>query len=360
MRVQTEVCRGPRTAGKRTQAIMSKRFETVAENLAVLLESGLPILESLHYLQERHESDRPMQALLQTAYDAIVAGDSLAEAWKDWLPPVLLATLELGNQSGHLASTLEAYTKQRRQRREWFQRLSKAAVYPVLLFVGNLLVEFFIAQVLIPEFQKMYLTTGVALTGSSRIVIAAVKVLPLILLTLCLLLVAVGLLLVGLNRSESEFWKSAVVHLPGRKLLLQVRTQKFCFSLFTLMAGGTPILEALETLRKYAAERWLRIQAASVSHNLLNGRTLAAAFSEDVDVLLPSLLHLAEQTGDVTEALAQTDRFLEREIATAVEQSLAWLEPVLLVLMGLLIAMTMYVLFVPMYNMISSIATATP
>lgn len=335
---------------------MMNTFSKLAKKLATLLESGLPLLEAVQYLQDRKVRNERMDKLLSTASQAIMQGQTLSDAWRGFLPPVIIATLELGNESGQLASSLRAHAEHMDQQQAWLGRLGKVVVYPVLLFLGNLTVEFLVAQILIPEFEQMYATTNVSLGNLSLLMIQIVRWLPRLLLLFCFTGFVCGVFVLLVHQNRVWGAQRLAPYLPGHKLMVALRTQKLSFSLWTLMEGGTPVLEALAVLTRTSGDKWLRTVSDKLRNRLLAGWPVAQSFTDLTDSLLVSMLILAEQTGDVPKALMQTQQLLAQDTATHLERSLRWLEPGLLLLMGLLLALTMYVLFVPMYTMMSDMA----
>lgn len=333
-----------------------RELQRLADHLAALLEAGLPIHQALIHLSA-HPLNRHQSYWLRPALSAVQDGRSIASGWRLLAPPLLQTLLLAGEQSGHVAQALRAWSvhAERRQStvREWVRLLSYPLV--LVLLIGALLV--FVARVVLPMFVHVVLQLGLRLTGPTRVIEVVLSFLPEILAGL----VGVGLLLLAfiaaLRTLAPAVWRRVKHLTPGARIVRLARTRTLAQLARLLLNAGIPLVDALTGLAASSGPRWLTEASEVIVERVLAGRPLAEAFAGDWDPLMEVLLRWAEQTGELGAAFARVEQYASQRLSERLKRLIGVVEPLLLFCMGVLVTASMYVVYVPMYDMMTAISS---
>ncbi|WP_198849774.1 type II secretion system F family protein [Alicyclobacillus sp. SO9] len=339
-----------------------RKFEAaylrLAKELAQLLDAGVDIDEAVHYLSGRRKSNEE-QLLLTTAGGAVNRGELIAAAWAPMLSNLAITVLETGERAGRLPQVMKVWVTERSSEREWVEKLVKVSSYPLFLMAGNAAVQMILAWFVIPDFRMMYSAVHVQLSPASGLLMDLVQVLPLLETLTLLLVVVVIAALLGIRKSVPVWWERIRRSVPGKRVVWAQRTQRFCTLLGVLLDSGLPVLDALTQLYRCNGPKWLSEQCKEVHLSLLAGETLSSAFATDLDPVLSASLRIADKTGDLAGAINHTAVYLRQQVLETMGAVIRWIEPSLIVILGVIVATTMYILFVPMYQLVSSVSAGT-
>lgn len=340
-----------------TQEKSRRALQPVVDSLANLLESGIPLRTALMHLWDSR-LPRNQKYYVSLAREGLEQGKSLSESWSQHGSGVFLALLQAGERSGNLPTVLNSWLRQQERREQFRGELTRLFAYPLVLLTATVALSFFIANVVFPSFEDMYQELGVPVSGTILVLKWWMTTLPWLTLGAVFALLPVSILLVVLTRQRPQWWEKIRQLIPGWKLLRQFRTGFFCELLQMLLQAGIPISDALNELSEYKHPQWFREQCQRIEQKILSGMTLQKSFAGNWDPLLSWMLVWAEQTGDLETACERVHVGAEKLFLTQVARWGKILEPSLLLMMGALVALTMYSLFVPMYDLTTVISTA--
>jgi len=330
------------------------------QELATLLKAGMPLVQSLDILRQRI-ANPTFKAVLDGVYEKVKAGSALSDAFgehPDLFPAVYSASLMAGERAGNLDEVIRRYVAYEKIIGAVKRRTISALIYPIILVTMMLILIGIIVLRVVPAFSEFYTQFGRQLPLSTRIIIAVsnftVGNLPLI-------VVAVIAAVVG----GVTWWKQPGQRTRIDRVLLELpwageTVRKFATSqvartLATLLGGGIPLVNALEIAGRSMTNRFLAAELTDVTRGVREGVSFAAAMRArgvfpDVAV---KMIEVGESTGALQEMLTSLAEFYDEEMETEIARFITLIEPVILIVMGAVIALVVLALYMPLFQLSS-------
>jgi type IV pilus assembly protein PilC len=349
----------------RQKRISSGKLLVFCQEMSALLKAGLPVLQSLEIMYERQQ-DPVFKRSLSEVQDRVKSGVALSQAFADegaLYSPMLTASLVAGERSGSLDSVLRRFAHYMRLTTNLMRRTKSAAVYPAFVFgamivLGNVLLLF-----VIPRFEAFYRDLGGQLPLLTRILIwlgrTAQVNFPFIVIFLALAWFSgsVWLRREGMTRVLHR----ALVRLPlvGRLSLLY-STSQLARTLSTLLSGGLPLINALEVAAASMGNRAMAEAVAQTVPLIREGKSLSVALeaTQMMDPLAMEMVRVGEQTGALSDMLSALADFNDEELEVRVNVLMSLVEPVMIVVMAVLVAVMLLAFYLPLFQAISAVQSA--
>ena len=342
--------------------IATREFLVFNQELATLLKAGMPLVQSLDILRRR--VNNPLfKTVLDDVYDRVRAGSSLSEAFEAHgalFPGVYTASLLAGEKSGNLEQVIRRYVTYVKVVESVRRKTISALIYPTVLLALSLIVVGILVLRVVPQFSGYYQQFGAELPLSTRIIVAASNFAT----------TYIGLLVVVLAITGVSFW--LWLKRPGQRQrfdrwILRVPSlgpiaRKFATSqasrtLATLLGGGIPLVNAIDVAARSIKNQYIARELYTASQQVREGRALAAAMTDSgafPDVAL-KMVEVGEQTGALQEMLNSLSDFYDEEIETSLDRFVTLVEPILLIIMGIVIAGLLLALYMPLFNLSNAI-----
>lgn len=347
------------TSRKQTkQPLQDARKEAMFAELHSLLSSGLDFSRSFSLLIEG-ERNAAGRALLTELYRSVVRGESLGRAFErsERFAPLDCGVLRIGEETGRLDEALaflaDYYGKRIAQRR----MVSGAVSYPLIILFTAVVVVIFMVLVIVPMFEQVYSRMGGELPAMTRWTISLSKAFP------AYLAVTVFMALGGWFWWRTFGGRPGVQRMAGNLLLrmpllgdtLRKNMQaRFCKLLCLLASSGVPLLQGIDMLRGIITFHPYRTSFAEIVRELEQGSCLSDAmerFGRIYDRRLVVLLRVGEQTGRLPEMLRREGDVLTGELEHRLRSLGGMLEPILILLVGLLVAVILISMYLPMFRL---------
>ena len=334
------------------------RKEAIFAELHSLLGSGLDFSRSFSLLIEG-ERDVQTKALLTGLYRTVVRGESLGCAFErsGRFAPLDCGVLRIGEETGRLGEALAFLVDYYRKRIAQRRMVSGAVSYPLIILFTAIVVVIFMVLVIVPMFEQVYSRMGGELPAMTRWIISLSKAFPTY-LTVAALAGAGALLLWKIYGGRPDLQRAASILLLRLPLLgdtLRKNMQaRFCRLLCLLSSSGVPLLRGIGMLPQIIAFYPYRISFARIVRELERGACLSDAmerFADLYDRRLIALLRVGEQTGRLPEMLAREGDVLTGELEHRLRSLGNLLEPVLILLVGLLVAVILIAMYLPMFRL---------
>lgn len=320
---------------------------------AALLQSGIPMDEALATLAEHGEAGRLGRALARVR-QRLREGESLAGAMAEdeAFPPMLVRMVGAGEEAGRPALVIERYARYLQQELEHRRNLQSALTYPLLLVGVSVLLLLGLLTFLTPVVQEMYATLGQELSLITRAMVATGTFLRAWGLPLLAALAGVIFLTLRLvPRAALDAWK---LRLPllGSMLLCAV-LGRWTRTLGMLHAAGVPLVRAMQMAREVVDNQALKDQLARAERAVEHGEGVGAALSRVylIPPLLQQFLRTGEKSGELEPMLERAAEFYERELERRRSLLVRWLEPSLIVAMGLLVGLLVLSVLLPLADL---------
>ncbi len=329
-----------------------------ARQLATMMSAGLPLVRALRSIARDHHDHR-LAGMLEQVADDVQKGESLAAALgrhPEAFGEVFVSLVQTGEVSGSLDEVLNQ-TAGYFERAELLRLKVEAALrYPtfILTFAGGVLLAMFFK--IIPMFSDIYSRFRVQLPAPTRLLLGMSRALTSNALVVALLLVLTVLGFGAWLRTEQGRLRFDAmkfrVPLFGSLVRLYAMT-RYARTLGILVGSGTNILYALRVLRPVPGNLLVAKSIDSVRAQVEGGSSLARAMA-DTGVFPDMLIQMTatgEATGRLDEMLSRTADFYEQRVTAKVEGLSSLVEPVAIVLLGVVIALMLVALYLPIFNL---------
>jgi len=360
----------PRTPGSRVRAsiptawrpIRKKDLLILNQEFLALIRSGLPILTVLDLVIERQTHPR-LRQVLQGVREAVKGGASLSDAVEqhpDVFPPLYVASLRVGEQSGELPETIARYIAHLKRAIGLQKRVTQALFYPAILLALTTAVVIFLVTVVVPSFSQIYLDFQAELPYPTQLLLGVTGLVHEQLLTI-LPLPFLGLFALWQLRRTNRGRLGCdrlLVRLPLLGPIVErFSLATFCRTLGTVLAGGMSMIPALEiasgSVHNRATQGGLRRAIPAVRA----GASIAAALEEAraAPPLVVEMVGVGERTGGLEEMLRHVADFLEEELDAQLSALTTLVEPAIMVTMGLVVAGIVITMYLPIFHLASAI-----
>ena len=330
------------------------------QELATLLKAGMALVPSLDILRRR-VSNATFKAVLDDIYERVKAGTALSDAFAahgDLFPPVYSASLMACERSGNLETVIRRYVSYARVIAAVRRRTISALIYPVILVTLMFGLVGFIVFRIVPTFAGFYANFDRPLPLITRGLVAFSGFMA---ANIWLLLAMLAVAIVGgrmLLRSPAhrERIDRAMLRIPWvGATMRKFMTSQLARTLATLLGGGIPLVNALEISVRSMTNRFMAHELDLVRVQVQEGRSfsdalLARGLVPDVAI---KMVEVGESTGALQEMLNSIADFYDEEIETELGRFMTFIEPVLLIVMGLIIAIVVLALYMPMIELSS-------
>jgi type IV pilus assembly protein PilC len=340
--------------------IASREFLVFNQELATLLKAGMPLVQSLDILRQR-VANPTFKSVLDDVHERVRGGAALSEAFEahgQLFPGVYTASLLAGEKSGGLEQVLRRYVAYVKVVGSLRRKTVSALVYPAILVTLSLFVVVLIVMRVVPAFADFYGNFGRELPAMTRAIIAVSDFVrsswPVLIMSAAGGSVAIWYgMKQPAQRLRAHRWLLRLPFFGG--LAEKFATSQLARTLATLLGGGIPLVNAIAASANAIGNRYVAHEIEDVGQRVREGESMAAAMRArpvfpDVAV---KMVEVGESTGALQDMLNSLADFYDEEIETAVGRFITVIEPLLLVVMGIIIAALLLALYMPVFQLSS-------
>jgi type IV pilus assembly protein PilC len=341
--------------------IPAQEFVVFNQELAALLKAGLPLLQTLDLMLERMKNPH-FRSVLTDVRDQVKSGTDLSEAFAahgDLFPRLYPSSLKAGERSGELELVIRRFIRYMRLVLDARRRVVSALIYPAVLVCLSVAMIAVMAIYVVPKFMGFFSELGADLPLITQIVLAvstfASTKWPLILIVLVAGVVALR------TWGRTESGRLALDRMKLRVLFLgpvlhRFAMAEFCRSLSTLLAGGIPLVPAFEIAVSSVGNAYVRSRLEPTIQMVREGKPFYSALETSgifTDMAV-DMVKVGEATGSLDDMLSSVSDFLDEQVETRMARLLSLVEPMMLVFMGIIIAILLVSIYLPMFSMLGS------
>ncbi|HNR84876.1 MAG TPA: type II secretion system inner membrane protein GspF [Ottowia sp.] len=340
------------------RAFNASQLAIWTRQLAGLIGAGLPLERALTALVDEAEHER-QRHLLAALRAEVNAGAPLARAMAQHprdFSPVYTAVIAAGEQGGHLGLVLERLADDLEERQTLKAKLIGAALYPAIVTVVAIVIVVFLVSYVVPQVASVFAGSKQALPTLTVLMMALSQFVRAWggWLLLALGLIAVGARLALQNDGLRQKFDAAWLRLPliGR-LARGYNAARFGATLAMLAGAGVPILRALQAAGETLHNRAMRADAEDALVMVREGAPLAAALAQKPRFpgLLAMFARMGEQTGQLPAMLQRASAQLSAEVQRRALQLATVLEPLLIVVMGVVVLLIVLAVMLPIIQL---------
>lgn len=343
--------------------VSDKEFMIFNQELAALIHAGLPLLRCLELLTERQENPE-FGVILQDVHRQVKGGSSLSDSLAshpDIFPRVYTASILAGEKSGTLEQVIRRYLGYVQISMAIRTKVVSSMIYPALLLLLSCGVVSILVGYVIPKFSEFYSGLGGDLPLVTKILISIAIFFR---ANFGWLIPAVIILMIGIQvylRTSSAAGKVAdqlklKVPFLG-SLWTKFSTSQLMRTLHTLLSGGIPLVNAIDVAASAVGNRIFADRIGHVSQRVKEGEPLWSSLQKTglMTKMAIEMVKVGEETGALEDMLKNISDFYDQEIDTNLTNVLSIVEPVMLILMGLLIATILLAMYYPLFSVITTI-----
>jgi len=343
--------------------VKAKDLVFFSRQLAVMVSAGVPLVRALEVMI-RQTGNRRLQRMVGEIASNVRGGVRLSSAlasYPDVFDNFYINMVRTGETSGKLDDVLNYLADEQEKNYDLMSKITGAMIYPAFILVAVVVVIFIMMTFVVPKLTAVLTESGVALPLPTRLMIGAANFMShswVLLLILVILLVIFLPLWVRKSRIGRFLWDWLKLKIPVLGNLFQkVCIVRFTRSLSTLLVGGVPLNLALKIVADVVANSIYRDLILQTVKAVEDGYSISTVFanSKEVPQMLSQIMAVGEQTGQLDAVLDRMANFYAREIENILSRLTTLLEPVIIVLLGVVVAGIVAAIIMPMYNLASAI-----
>ena len=356
----------PRRARGTGGRVKTKQLTQFTRQLSTLQDAGLPILRSLRILQQQQKPGT-LKNVAGAVADDVEAGASLSEAMGRY-PKAFNALYTNMVAAGEAGGVLDLILNRLSDFMEKSARLKAkiihAMVYPIAVLTIAFGIVTGIMYFVVPKFEKIFLDFGIDLPSSTKLLLKMGNFVSkqygwVYILGSPILLVAIFRIIRISETGRLILDKIGLMIPVLGQILSKTSIARFCRTLGTLISAGVPILDALNITRDTTGNEVYRRAVQGVHDSIRKGESFSEPLRKArvVDVMVVNMIDVGEETGDLDKMLVRVADNYDEEVDRLVASLVSLLEPLLVIMLGVICGFIVVSLFMPMVAMMSSLQT---
>lgn len=343
----------------RAQTIREKDVALFTRQLAAMLKAGIPLLQSFEIVA-RSQSNETLSKLIRTLHDDIESGSSLHQALArhpSQFDALYCNLVAAGEQAGMLDTLLASLANHKEKILHIKSQIRTAMIYPAAIIACAVLVTAVIMIWVVPSFKQVFSSFGASLPLATQVVIYASDFLVSDGWILAVLTALVITLLMRLWR-KSPIWRHradyGLLRLPllGR-ITCNSAIARWTRTLSTMFGAGVPLVDALRAVAGASGNAAFADSTAVIVQQVSDGVSLAASLEQTTlfPGMVGQMVAIGEESGTLDQMLDKVADFYEIEVNEAVASLSIMLEPIIMLVLGVLIGGLVIAMYLPIFKL---------
>lgn len=328
-----------------------------SRQLATMVDSGIPLVQSLDILSEQLENKTFKEIIGKIRHD-IETGSSLSEAigrHPKVFSPLYINMVKAGESSGMLDDILDRLATYLEKTAALQRKIKSSLIYPAMVSAMAAIITTVLIVKVVPTFKGIFDILGGTLPTPTRILIAfsdiVRKFFPFLIAGGVLFVIALGRYI----RTETGRlqWDRLLLRLPVfGQLFRKVSVAKFSRTLSTLVKSGVPILTSLGIVGKTAGNKVIEIAVTNVRSSIREGENIAKPLAQSgvFPPMVVRMIAVGEQTGELEKMLSKIADFYDEQVDAAVSGLTSMIEPLIIAFLGIVIGSIVIAMFLPIFK----------
>ncbi len=345
----------------RRKKLNLEKFLIFNQQFVTLIRAGLPILKALDLLAERL-TDPKLTPYINAVRENVREGMLLSEAFRQQtvFPKMYVTSVMAGEKSGSLVEVLERFIVYQKLALAVRKKVLVALMYPSVLVVLVILLMVFLVTYVVPSFATLYSSMNAQLPTITLYLIAIGTTARSYVLVYAAGLAALVALFVWWSRKESAQEKIDRVKMKTPlfgDIWIKYQVAQFSRVLSTVLTGGIPLIQGLETAADSLGTPLLRKTLVKAAKLVREGQPLSASLASTgvFPELSVDMIEVGESTGALPAMLSSVAEFYEDDVNTKMTAVLALIEPAIMIFMGIFVAFVLIALYLPIFSLADTI-----
>lgn len=331
-----------------------------SRQLSTLINAGLPLVQSLRSVLNQTKN-KGLQAVLTEVITDVEAGKAFSASLSRHpkvFNSVFISLIAAGEVSGTLDSALERIANQQEKDAELISKVRGALVYPLIVMLVMTGVVGFMVVAVLPQVRELY--DGLPGTQLPFITIALLAVSDFVISYWWIVIIIIGV--AGFFSSKwartaggKSFVDAAKTRIPAfGTLFRKLYMARFARTSSTLVSTGVPLIQTLEITGKAIDNVHIEKSLAVATEKVKGGKALSASLEGDSNFLdlVPQMIKIGEDSGAIEQMLERVANFYEKEVDNAVKSISTIIEPVLMIVLGVVALIIVGAILLPIYGLV--------
>jgi len=332
-----------------------------SRQLSIMFRSKVPLVESLRVLASQARSLDLKERILDLS-EEVEGGTSFSGALSrhpEIFSPFYISMVKSGEVSGTLSESLEYLAEHLEREYHLTSKIRGALLYPALIVLVVLLVLALMIFFVIPHLSEVLISSGSELPTVTKMVINSAAFLRKFgwVIFLVILLLIFSAFRYYRSQKGRKFFDGIFLKIPIIGPFLKMNNlARFAENLSTLISGGLPIASALQTVGEIVGNSRYKEVIFEARDRVRKGETISSVLSAAPEIFPPVFIQMTivgERTGTLDSTLMNVVDFYKKEIDRTIDNLLSILEPLLIVILGVVVAGLMLAILLPLYQMVA-------
>lgn len=350
---------GKKGGGKK---VKDKDLAVFCKQFSAVLNAGVTIISALEMMSEQLEN-KTLKRALQEAQSYVQKGGTLADAFKlnpKVFPPIMINMTAAGEMSGNLEICFDRLTTHFETANALHSKVKGAVTYPIVILIVVVAVVAVLLVGVIPQFSQMFDDLGSELPAATQMLVNLSNFLQHKWYILVIIVAAIvfGLKAFGKTEPGSLMYAKIGIKFPlFGNLTIKSAAATFSRTMATLMASGISLIDAVEQVAKMINNRIIREALLDAKTQIAKGVPLSKPL-RDCGIfppMLPQMTKIGEETGNIEDMMDKVADYYEMEVNDATDALTAAMEPLIIVIMGVVVGSIVMAIYSPMLSMYDAV-----
>lgn len=350
---------GKKGGGKK---VKDKDLAVFCKQFLAVLNAGVTIISALEMMSEQLEN-KTLKRALQEAQSYVQKGGTLADAFKlnpKVFPPIMINMTAAGEMSGNLEICFDRLTTHFETANALHSKVKGAVRYPIVILIVVVAVVAVLLVGVIPQFSQMFDDLGSELPAATQMLVNLSNFLQHKWYILVIIVAAIvfGLKAFGKTEPGSLMYAKIGIKFPlFGNLTIKSAAATFSRTMATLMASGISLIDAVEQVAKMINNRIIREALLDAKTQIAKGVPLSKPL-RDCGIfppMLPQMTKIGEETGNIEDMMDKVADYYEMEVNDATDALTAAMEPLIIVIMGVVVGGIVMAIYSPMLSMYDAV-----
>ncbi|MDK2824597.1 MAG: type pilus assembly protein PilC [Clostridia bacterium] len=342
--------------------IKLKDLALFCRQLSFMLEAGVSLVTGLQIIVD-NQAPPGIKRLAQGLVRELRAGHSFGEACAEFsnkLPPLLIDMVAAAEVGGFLDSALERLANYFDKEVHTKEKVKTAMIYPIVVMVIAVLAISVVFTFVVPVFGGILKDMNVPIPVGTEVILTLSLIFRKYwyLLFIGIVLLLITFIIYSKTSQGKKQVDDLLFKIPILKDLAQkVIVARFCRTLANLLHSGVPILKALEVVERTIGNAALKKETDKAQKNVKDGKSLTDSFKEGkvFPPMVIQMMAVGEQSGNLDELLVKVSDYYDNEVSEAADRLPKLIEPVMLVILGVVVGTIVMGVLMPMFSVMSSL-----
>jgi general secretion pathway protein F len=339
-------------------SVSTKNLTLMTRQLSTMIKARIPLDEALEAIVEQTD-DPKLKSVMSQVKANVNEGKSLADSCKMFpkvFSPIFIAMIQVGEASGNLDLVLVRLANFAEANQQMRQKIIGAMTYPIFMMVAGTAITIFLFAFAVPKITEVFAGSNMALPPLTQVMLSISNFISKQWFLLIAFLLGGFFLFkwyVGTEKGRAN-WDAISLKIPGvGKLVRMIAVSRFARTLSTMLGSGVQLLDAIDVVKEVVDNAVIKKALTQSRDSISEGHSIAGPLkaSGEFPPILTHMIAVGEKTGELEEMLNVVSDAYDSQVDTAIQSMTRLLEPLMIAVMGGIIALVALSIFMPLLEL---------